>query len=738
MHAVQRLVPGMVAAFCLLASARAQIEPNVFPSPDAPASKRPMPPPRARTPAKLDASGNVPLIPRAILFGNAEKSDARLSPDGKLIAFLAPVNNVMNVWVGPVSDIAKAKPVTKDDRRGIRSFNWAYTNDDILYRQDKGGDENWRIFDVQLSTGAVKDLTPMEKVQARIVEVSEKFPDQIVLGVNNRDPRFHDLYTVNIRSGAMKELERNEIKDESGKSSGYGDFVVDDDYHVRLASKINTDGSVSMFKATQGAQPGFELFFTIPMQDAQSTRPVGFNKDASKLYLLDSRGRDLTGLYELDLKTGKTQAVYEDDYADVGNVLINPVTKQVDMVQTEYDRKFPYVMTPNFQPDLLAFRSNAGNGDMEVTSRSQDDSTWLMTLSYDDGPQETWLIKRGNLKDKNRKAEAVKLFVTRPALSDKQLAPMNPVIIKSRDGVDLVSYLTLPLSADPNKTGSPSKPLPMVLLVHGGPWARDSWGYNGSHQWLANRGYAVLSVNFRASTGLGKKFLNAGNLEWAGKMHNDLLDAVNWAVSKKIADPKKIAIMGGSYGGYATLVGLTFTPDVFACGVDIVGPSNLVTLLNSIPAYWGPELDLMTKQVGDHRTAEGRKFLESRSPISRVDKISKPLLIGQGANDPRVNQAESDQIVKAMQGKSIPVTYVLYPDEGHGFARPENRTSFYAVAEGFLATHLGGRAEPIGADFANSSITVPVGADKVPGLADALNGQKATEAARPAAPATKN
>jgi dipeptidyl aminopeptidase/acylaminoacyl peptidase len=302
---------------------------------------------------------------------------------------------------------------------------------------------------------------------------------------------------------------------------------------------------------------------------------------------------------------------------------------------------------------------------------------------------------------------------------------MKPVVIKSRDGLDLVSYLTLPPGTDADNDGIPDHPVPMVLNVHGGPWARDSWGYNPTAQWLSNRGYACLAVNFRASTGFGKKFLNAGNLQWAGTMHDDLLDAVDWAVKNKITQKDKVAIMGGSYGGYATLVGLTFTPDVFACGVDIVGPANLNTLLSTIPPHWKPMLDTMARQMGDPRTDEGKKLLESRSPLTRVEKISKPLLIGQGYNDPRVKFMEAEQIVSAMQSKNLPVTYVVYPDEGHGFQRPQNRTSFYAVAEAFLAKHLGGRAQPIGNDFAGSSITVPTGADGVPGVKEALGANKA-------------
>jgi dipeptidyl aminopeptidase/acylaminoacyl peptidase len=360
-----------------------------------------------------------------------------------------------------------------------------------------------------------------------------------------------------------------------------------------------------------------------------------------------------------------------------------------------------------------------------VASRTLDDKTWIVAYTMDDGPVRYYLYDRD-------KKEAKFLFTNRKSLEGQPLAKMHPEVIKSRDGLNLVSYLTLPIDSDPDHAGRPKGPLPMVLLVHGGPWGRDNWGYNSQHQLLANRGYAVLSVNYRGSTGLGKKFTNAGNKEWAAKMHDDLIDAVEWAISEKIADPKRVAIVGGSYGGYATLVGLTFTPERFACGVDIVGPSNLFTLLSTIPAYWAPALQMFKDRVGDPTTPEGKKLLNERSPLNFVDKIERPLLIGQGANDPRVKQAESDQIVRAMQNKQVPLTYVLFPDEGHGFARPENNLAFFAVAEAFLARQLGGRYQPIGNDFDGSTITSPEGSDQSPGLAEALKKHAAEEAARDA------
>jgi dipeptidyl aminopeptidase/acylaminoacyl peptidase len=412
------------------------------------------------------------------------------------------------------------------------------------------------------------------------------------------------------------------------------------------------------------------------------------------------------------MASGQTTVLAQDARVDAENAIAHPKTGVVQAVAFNYDRVRWEVVDPAIAGDL-EFLKTVTDGEINVLSRTVDDSRWTVAYVKDNGPVRFYLYDRPQRK-------ATFLFTNRPMLESAKLASMHAREIKSRDGLTLMSYLTLPVWTDPDGDGVPAAPLPTVLYVHGGPWGRDTWGYNSMHQLLANRGYAVLSVNFRASTGFGKKFLNAGNREWAGKMHDDLIDAVNWAVAGKIADVKQVAIMGGSYGGYATLAGLTFTPDVFAAGVDIVGPSNLVTLLSTIPPYWAPQIELFTTRVGDHRTPEGRKFLESRSPLTLVDRIKKPLLIAQGANDPRVKQAESDQIVGAMKAKNIPVVYALFPDEGHGFARPENNVAFMAIAEAFFAQHLKGRAEPIGDAFQGSSVTVPHGKELVPGVADAI------------------
>ena len=643
----------------------------------------------------------VPIIPRKVLFGNPDKIQPSLSPDGVHLAFLAPVDGVLNIWVGPADDPDAARPVTHDRGRGIQEYFWAYTNKHILYIQDRDGDENWRIYSVDISNGRVQELTPLTGVQARIYNISHKFPSEILIGLNNRDARLHDVYRLNIETGELTLIVEN--------TENFFDFLSDDMYNVRFAIRFTADGGMEVLKAFNGR---WELFTRISQEDSLTTVPLGFDKSGKILYMFDSRGRDTSALVALDLESGSQQVLFETPKADVSDVLIHPTERTVQAVAFTYERKHWHVLDTALADDF-EYLQTVANGDIEVVSRTLDDRFWVVAYEVDNGPIRYYLYNRSQ-------KQARFLFTNQKALEGIPLAKTYPVFIPARDGLTLVSYVTLPVWSDPDGDGRPSQPLPMVLLVHGGPWGRDRWGYEPVRQWLANRGYAVLNVNFRGSTGFGKKFINAGDREWGGKMHDDLVDAVQWAISEKIADPNRIAIMGGSYGGYATLVGLTFTPELFACGVDICGPSNLVTFMNSIPPYWVPMIELFKKRVGDHTTEEGRQFLLSRSPLTYVDRIRKPLLIGQGANDPRVKQSESDQIVQTMQAKNIPVTYVLFPDEGHGFVRPENRLAFFAVAEVFLAQHLGGRYEPIGDDLKGSSIIVPVGDKEIPGLSEAL------------------
>jgi dipeptidyl aminopeptidase/acylaminoacyl peptidase len=640
------------------------------------------------------------LIPRATLFGNPERTQARLSPDGRYISFIAPRDGVLNVWVAPAGDLEAAKPVTNDRKRGIRQHFWAYDGAHVLYLQDQGGDENWRLHAARADGGGERDLTPVAGVQAQVIALSHERPGTVLVGLNDRKPEWHDAYEIDIATGERRLVERNDHE--------IGGYLAGLDLKPRLAQRTLPEGGEILRRTGDG----WERILAYGQADSLTTQPLGIEGDGKSALMLSSVGRDKSALMRVQLADGATAVVGESPKADVQDVWTDPRTRVPEAYSVNHLRNSYVPVVPEAAKDIDTL-SRALGGDFTVASRTLDDSRWIVVTDDPTKGLSTHLYDRGSGK-------VTRLFDQRPALAGMPLQPMQAFEIRTRDGLSMVSYLTLPPGSDANGDGRPDRPVPMVLNVHGGPWARDAFGYDPEHQWLANRGYAVLSVNFRASTGFGKAFVNAGDREWAAKMHDDLLDAVDWAVREKITTPEKVAIYGGSYGGYATLVGLTFTPDRFACGVDIVGPSNLETLLASIPAYWKSFFEDLARRVGDPRTEEGRALLKDRSPLWRTDQIQRPLLIAQGANDPRVKQAESDQIVAAMKAKTLPVTYVLYPDEGHGFARPQNRTSFYAISEAFLSTCLGGRFEPVGNDFAGSSLQVPEGAKHVPGLADAL------------------
>jgi dipeptidyl aminopeptidase/acylaminoacyl peptidase len=610
------------------------------------------------------------------------------------------------VWVAPVGDLSAARAITGDTYRGIRQYFWAWNGTHVVYLQDTGGDENFHAYSVNIATGEAIDLTPMEGVRVQVDQVSPRFPDEMVLGINDRNPQLHDLYRVSVLTGERTLLLEN---------AGYAGYTLDDNYNVRFATRFEADGSLSYFAVDADKTIGETPYLSVPQEDSLTTGVAGFDATGETMFVFDSRSADTSGLYRTNLASGQTDLIFRHPRADVAGVMAHPTTYEIEAVSANFTRTEWTVLDAGVKDDL-AYLATVESGEVNVTSRTKDDSLWTVAYTLSDGPVKYYLYDRAANK-------ATYLFSNRPAIEHLPLAEMHPVVIEARDGLDLVSYLTLPVWADTDGDARPEEPLPTVLLVHGGPWARDSWGYSGFHQWLSNRGYAVLSVNYRGSTGFGKNFVNAGNFEWAGKMHDDLIDAVEWAVTEGVSDRERVAIMGGSYGGYATLVGLTFTPETFACGVDIVGPSNLRTLLATIPPYWAPIIKMFTTRVGDPETEEGLALLEERSPLNFVDKIQRPLLIGQGANDPRVKQSESDQIVEAMKAKGIPVTYVLFPDEGHGFARPENSKAFNAVTESFLAEHLGGRYQPIDDDFEGSTIQVPTGADAVPGLGDAIAGE---------------
>lgn len=661
--------------------------------------------PAATTLAAESGKASTGLIPRKDIFGNPTRANPVISPDGTAIAFLAPRDGVLNVWVAPVGAMDEAKPITAETVRPIGQFFWAPDSSRILYLQDQGGTEDFQLFGVDLNERKTVPLTPFEKTQAQVIAVSPDVPDAILVGLNNRDPQWHDVHRLNLKTGELTLVR---------EGTGYAGFDADRQLNLRLATRPTADGGFQVDRILKDGKT--EPFMTVPGGDSLTTGTAGFTGDGRTLYLLDSRERDKSGLFAKDMETGKTTLVAESGKADVGGTLRNPKTGVVEAYSVDYLKEEWTPVGDAVKADI-AFLNTEIKGSWNVLSRTLDDTKWTLRVDQQGQPVSFYLYDRPAKK-------LEKLFVARPQLEGRTLAAMHPVEIKARDGLTLVSYLSLPPGSDKDGNGRPEQPVPLVLNVHGGPWARDSFGYNPEHIWLADRGYAVLSVNFRGSTGFGKAFVNAGDKQWGRKMHDDLIDAVNWAIKEGVAPKDKVAIYGGSYGGYATLWGMTNTPEVFACGVDIVGPSNLITLLNSIPPYWASFLEVFAQRVGDPRTEEGKKLLEERSPLTHVQNIGRPLLIAQGANDPRVKQAESDQIVAAMKKKDIPVTYVLYPDEGHGFARPPNRISFYAVTEGFLSQCLGGAYEPVGDDFQGASLQVPEGAGYVPGLKEALAARK--------------
>ena len=613
----------------------------------------------------------VDLIPRSVLFGNPERTSPRMSHDGSQLGWIAPKDGVLNVWVAPIDesdgvDWAAARAVTDDTDRGIRMFGWAWDGRHLLYVQDAGGDENWRLYDVDLVTGERRDLTPFEKIHAQIIGSSKRRPTEVLVGMNADNPQLHDVYRLDLVTGNLvKEIE----------NPGYAGWLADEDLVVRCALAPLPDGSLDVL-VRDSASADWRTLLTIPAEDVTSSDVVSFSGDGRSLVMISAAGADTGRLTRVDLATGATTVLAEDPEADVTGAVLDPDTRDPQIVMILKDRMTYVVLDPSVQDDLKAIRG-LHPGDPMFLGRDEADQTWLVGFNVDAGSLTFYLYDRASKSGRL-------LFEARPALSSYTLAAMEPFSFTARDGLEIHGYVTFP-------PGPGRSSLPAVLDVHGGPQVRDSWGYNPEAQWFANRGYLCVQVNYRGSTGYGKAFVAAGDREWGGKMHDDLIDAVSYITGQGWADPSRVAIYGGSYGGYAALVGAAFTPGVFRCAVDIVGPSNLKTLLETIPPYWAPMIAQLYRRVGNPET--DAEFLWSRSPLSRARDIKIPLLIAQGANDPRVKQAESEQIVAALTEAGIEHEYLLFPDEGHGFAKPENRIRFYTAAERFLARYLGGRYE---------------------------------------------
>jgi dipeptidyl aminopeptidase/acylaminoacyl peptidase len=630
----------------------------------------------------------VDLIPRKVLFGNPERISPHISPDGTRLAWIAPREDVLNVWVAPVGtsgvDWDAAEAVTDDTDRGIRMFAWAKDGRHLLYLQDTGGDENWRLYDVDLDTPAAeggqadpaaeggqtrwakRDLTPFEGIQARIIATRKSHRDEILVGLNRDNPQLHDVYRLDLKTGDLVKLIDN---------PGYASWLVDEDMVVRGALKPLPEGGFDLL-VRDDAEAGWRTLLTISADDVPNSNVLAFTGDGKSLIAISSLGVNTGRLVRIDLASGGDQVLLADPDADVTGAMLHPDTREPQLGLVLKDRAEYHVLDPAVEPDYEAIRA-LNTGDPSVIGRDEADTTWLAAFNDDVRPVRYYAYDRAARTGRF-------LFDSRPELSRYELARMEPFSFTSRDGLTVHGYVTFP-------PGGGRSGLPAVLDVHGGPQVRDVWGWNPEAQWFANRGYLCIQVNYRGSTGYGKAFVNAGDREWGARMHDDLIDAVGYVVEQGWADRDRVAIYGGSYGGYAALVGAAFTPDVFRCAVDIVGPSNLQTLLETIPPYWAPVKAQLYKRVGNPETDQ--EFLWSRSPLSRVRDIRIPLLIAQGANDPRVKQAESEQIVAALAEAGIDYEYMLFPDEGHGFAKPENRLKFYAAAERFLAKYLGGRFE---------------------------------------------
>jgi dipeptidyl aminopeptidase/acylaminoacyl peptidase len=638
-----------------------------------------------------------PLIPRETLFGNPEKTSPQLSPDGKRIAWLGPdKKNVLQVWVQTVGQ-KDEKIVTADKKRGIRQYRWANNNKTLLYLQDTEGDENWHVYGVDLESGNVRDYTPFQGVRSDITAMEDKYPNEVLVSMNLRDRHFFDVHRLNLSTGAL-------VLDTENPGD-VGRFFADPELQVRAAGVTPQNGGTEIRIRESNKAPWKSW---VKVGPEEILHLVDFTGDGQSVTLISSIGSNTAKAIEKNIATGKEKVLAASSEVDAGGILIQPRTHAVQAVSFQPDRRRWTVVDPSVKADFDEI-SKLSDGDFQIANRDLPDATWLVYFTRDRGSPRYYTWDRATKK-------GAFLFAVQPKLEGLGLSEMKPIAVKSRDGLLLHGYLSLPV-------GVPAKRLPMVLYVHGGPTARDSWGYNPTAQWFTNRGYAVLQINYRGSTGYGKKLLNAGNKQWGLKMHDDLIDAVDWAIKDGMADSKKVAIYGGSYGGYAALAGVTFTPEKFACAVDIVGPSNLRTLLNSIPPYWKTERANMDVRIGNIDDPKDAELIRNASPLFKADKIVRPLLIGQGANDPRVNKAESEQIVEAIEKKGGKVTYVLYPDEGHGFARPENRIDFNARAEQFLAQYLGGRFEPLSGDrYPGSTAVVRVIGEKTASTAASPGG----------------
>lgn len=608
----------------------------------------------------------VPLIPRATLFGGAAYLKPAISPDGTRLLYLAPDGGVPNVWAAPVDRPHEARAVTHDRGRGIRSFGLCHDDRTLYYVRDKDGDESWRLYLFDLESGVERCATPFDGVQARMLAHNRWHPGVMLIGLNKDRRDLHDVYRLDLATCELVKIAAN---------PGYLTWVIDSDLRICGGSVTRPDGGLTIHLAAPGsdeARPWLE----VPYADAMGTRIIGYARDGGTFYLRSSIGANASRLFAVDAATGRQTMLAEDPVYDIRTVVMDPASLTPQAVVFAKDRDEWLFLDEGFAKDVGRIRGELAlqglDGEVYVERSERSGRLWTITLVTGDGPVRYYTYHQ---PDEHLRF----LFSHQPALAGYQLSRMEPFEFRARDGVTVHGYVTWP-------PGAQRRALPAVVNVHGGPWARHTFAFDEEAQWLSNRGYACIEVNFRGSTGYGKHFRNLGAKQWGAAMHTDLLDAVDHLAADGAIDTSRVAIMGCSYGGYAALVGAAFTPAAFRCAVDLCGPANLLTMLGNGAPYRTPLLSFMYANVGDPETE--RDLLWERSPLSRVGDISIPVLVAQGANDVRVTRQEAEQIVAAMKDKGLPHEYLLFEDEGHSLVKPENREIYYAAVERFLAEHL--------------------------------------------------
>jgi dipeptidyl aminopeptidase/acylaminoacyl peptidase len=618
-----------------------------------------------------------PLIDRQTFFGDPQYASAQLSPGGEHVSFTRPYKGQMNVWVKERGEpFDAAEPVTADTTRPVSRYFWTQDGERILYVQDKGGNENFHVYAVdpdseqetELGVPPAEDLTPYEDVRAQIIAVPEATPGEILVGLNDRNPKYHDVYRIDLATG-----ERSLVYENDSRIAGW---TTDLEGNLRLATRQTESGGTELLRVDADT-----LVSVYECRFEETCSPVRFHKDGERVYMTTNKGPDvdLQRLVLFNPETQATEVVTSDPEGEVdfGGAIFSDKTDELLATVYEGDRTRIYPKDEAFADDYQFLREQL-DGEVSFGSSTEEERYRIVTASSDVDPGTVYLFDR-------EQQSLTRLYESRPDLPTEHLAEMRAIRYEARDGLTIPAYLTVPSGVEPTN-------LPVIVYPHGGPWSRDSWGYAPYAQFFANRGYAVLQPNFRGSTGYGQEFLNAGNEEWGtGAMQHDITDGVQYLIDEGIADPDRVGIFGGSYGGYATLAGLTFTPEVYAAGASYVGPSNLLTLLNSLPPYWAAVKKMFTERVGDPDDPADRKRLKRQSPFFHAENIDDPLLVIQGANDPRVKKQESDQIVVAARENDVPTQYLVAPEEGHGFRKEANRLAVAAQLERFFGEHLGGR-----------------------------------------------